>query len=76
MTQEERWQKRYEEVFDFIEANKRNPSKYVAKERLMVHFLKLGRKMMNAGELQEPRLSRFKELLALCEQYKHVNQYR
>lgn len=30
MTQEERWQNRYEEVVDFIEANKRNPSKYVA----------------------------------------------
>jgi len=75
MTQEERWQKRYEEVVDFIEVNKRNPSKYVAEERLMVHFLKRGRKMLNAGELSEPRLSLFKDLLVLCEKYKHVNQY-
>ena len=29
MTQDERWQKRYEEVAGFIEANHRNPSKYV-----------------------------------------------
>lgn len=29
MTQDERWQKRYEEVVGFIEANHRNPSKYV-----------------------------------------------
>jgi len=28
ITQDERWQKRYEEVEDFIEENKRNPSKY------------------------------------------------
>lgn len=75
MTQEERWQKRYEEVVDFIEANKRNPSKYVAEERLMVHFLKRGRKMLNAGELAEPRFSQFLELLKLCEKYKRKNQY-
>ena len=75
MTQDERWQNRYEEVVGFIEANKRNPSKYVAEEKLMVHFLKRGRKMLNAGELAEPRFSQFLELLALCEKYKRVNQW-
>lgn len=76
MTQEERWKTRYEELKNFIETNKRNPSKYVAEERLMVHFLKRGRKMMNASELKEPRLGMFKELLLLCEKYKHLNQYK
>jgi hypothetical protein len=38
MTQDERWQKRYEEVAGFIEVNKRNPSKYVDGEKLLVHF--------------------------------------
>ena len=75
MTQDERWQKRYEEVVGFIEVNKRNPSKYVAEEKLMVHFLKRGRKLMNAGELKEPRLSQFLEMLELCEKYKRKNQY-
>lgn len=76
MTQEERWIIRYNEVVDFIEANHRNPSKYNPEEKLMVHFLKRGRKLLNAGELKEPRLTMFKELLALCEKYKHVNQYK
>lgn len=76
MTQDERWKKRYEEVAGFIEVNKRNPSKYVDGEKLLVHFLKRNRKVMNAGELKEPRLSMFKELLALSEQYKHKNQYQ
>ena len=76
MTQDERWIIRYEEVKDFIESNKRNPSKYAPEERLMVHFLKRGRKMLNAGELAEPRFSQFLELLALCEKYKRVNQYQ
>ena len=47
---------RYKEVVSFIEANHRNPSKYAPEEKLMIHFLKRGRKLLNAGELKEPRL--------------------
>lgn len=75
MTQDERWKARYEEVKSFIEENHRNPSKYMAEERLMVHFLKRGRKMLNAGELAEPRLSQFVELLELSNRYKRINQW-
>ena len=75
MTQEERWLVRYNEVKTFIETNHRNPSKYYPEEKLMVHFLKRNRKLMNAGELQEPRLGMFKDLLVLSEQYRHKNQY-
>ena len=75
MDQETRWLTRYNEVVAFIEREHRNPSKYRDEEKLMVHFLKRGRKLMNANELQEPRLSLFKELLELSEQNKHKNQY-
>ena len=75
MTQDERWMARYSELTAFIETNHRNPSKYNPEEMLMVHFMKRGRKLMNAGELAEPRLSMFKELLELSEQYKRKNQY-
>ena len=75
MTQDERWSMRYKEVVSFIETNHRNPSKYVPEEKLMVHFLKRGRKLMNASELKEPRLGMFKELLLLSEKCKRVNQY-
>lgn len=76
MTQDERWMARYNEVKSFIETNHRNPSKYYPEEKLMVHFLKRGRKLMNAGELAEPRLGMFKELLVLSEMYKRKNQYQ
>ena len=66
---------RYKEVVGFIETNHRNPSKYALEEKLLVHFLKRGRKLMNAGELKEQRLGMFKELLALSERYKRKNQY-
>lgn len=75
MSQDERWNIRYNEVKTFIETNKRNPSKYYPEEKLMVHFLKRGRKLMNAGEMPEERIEKFKELMGLCEQYKHKNQY-
>ena len=36
----------------------------------MIHFLKRNRKLINAGELHEPRLGTFKVLLELSEQDK------
>ena len=74
MTQEERWMQRYNEALKFIEVNKRNPSKYAPEEKLLVHFMKRGRKLMNAGELKEPRLGMFKQLLELAEKYKRIGE--
>ena len=76
MDQETKWLTRYNEVKSFIEEHHRNPSKYAPEEKLMVHFLKRGRKLMNAGEMKEPRLRLFKELLEIAGKYKHVNQYK
>ena len=75
MTQEERWLMRYNEVMMFINKNHRNPSKYVPEEKLMVHFLKRGRKLLNKNELKEPRLAMFKVLLDKVEEYRRINQY-
>ncbi len=75
MTQEERWVARYNEVKSFIEENHRNPSKYNPKERLMIHFLKRNRKLLNADALSEDRREKFFALLELCEKYKRKNQY-
>lgn len=76
MTHEERWLTRYKEVVSFIETNHRNPSKYVGAERELLNWTKQQRKLMNAGELKEPRLGMFKELMELSEQYKRINQYQ
>lgn len=75
MTQDERWIARYNEVESFIVSNHRNPSKHRIEEHDMLNWLKANRKRMNAGEMKEPRLSRFKELLVLIEQYKRKNQH-
>ena len=76
MTQDERWMERYNEVKSFIEANHRNPSKYVSDERgQFVNWIKHNRKLYAAGVMKEERITRFKELLELAEQYKRKNQY-
>ena len=75
MTQEERWQKRYDEVVDFIEANKRNPSKHRIEEHDMLNWLKANRKALNAGKMKPERLEMFRRLLSLMEEYKRKNQY-
>lgn len=76
MTLEERWQKRYDEVKDFIEVNKRNPSKHRIEEHDMLNWIKHQRKLLNAGQLKSERVEVFERLLALVEQYRRVNQYQ
>lgn len=75
MDQETRWLTRYNEVKEFIEQNHRNPSRHRIEEHDMLNWLKATRKRMNAGDLKPERVEKFKELLALCEQYKRKNQY-
>ena len=75
MTQDERWAAKYNEVKGFIECEHQNPSKYRLEEHDMLNWLKANRKKMNAGELKEERLAKFKELLTLVEENKRKNQY-
>ena len=75
MTQNERWNVRYQEVVDFIEANKRNPSRHRIEEHDMLNWVKQQRKMKNKGELKAERAEMLERLLSLCEEYKRVNQY-
>ncbi len=75
MTQEERWNIRYKEVVDFIEANHRNPSKHRIEEHDHLNWLKANRKALNAGKMKPERVEKFKKLLELTEQYRRKNQY-
>ena len=65
----------YQEVKDFIETNKRNPSKHRIEEHDMLNWVKANRKVLNAGKMKAERVEKFKELLAMMEQYRRKNQY-
>ena len=75
MTQDERWQARYNEVMVFIETNKRNPSRHRIEEHDMLNWCKANRKVLNAGKMKAERVEKFKKLLEMTELYKRKNQY-
>lgn len=76
MTQGERWLAKYNEVKTFIETNKRNPSKFIPEERGLRNWVRHQQKLVNKDELKPERVEKYKELLALMEEYKRVNQYQ
>ena len=76
MDQDELWLTKWQEAMDFLRTNMRRPSKYVPEERNMLNWWKHNKKLLNSGDLKPERLELFKQLLALGEQYTHVNQYQ
>ena len=75
MTQDERWLARYNEVMDFMERERRNPSKHRLEEHDMLNWLKANRKKINAGELKKERVEMYKVLLEAGEKVRRVNQW-
>ena len=75
MDQETRWLTRYNEVKDFIEREHRNPSKFIPEERGLRNWVRHQQKLVNKGELKEERVEMFEKVLALCEEYRRVNQF-
>ena len=76
MSQDEKWFTKYNEVKNFIETNKRNPSKHRIEEHLMLNWIKHNRKQLNANKLKPERVEAFNKLLALIEDNKRLNQYK
>ncbi len=56
MTQDERWLVKYNAVMEFMERERRNPSKHRIVEHDMVNWMKANRKLVNAGKMKEARL--------------------
>ena len=75
MTQDERWNIRYEEVMAFIKGYHRNPSRHRIEEHDMLNWVKANRKVLNAGKLKADRVEAFKRLLEMMEEYRRKNQY-
>lgn len=76
MTQDERWLVKYNAVMEFMERERRNPSKHRLEEHDMLNWLKANRKKMNAGELKKERVEMFKVLLEAGEKVKRINQFK
>ncbi len=57
MTQDERWDEKWKVAVEFINAHKRNPSKYDGVEREIRNWIKHQRKLFNVGKLKEERIT-------------------
>lgn len=73
--QDERWYAQWKEIMDFMDANKRRPSKFVDEERGMRNWWKHQQKLLNAGELKPERVEMFRQLVEMGEKYRRVNQW-
>ena len=60
---------------EFMECEHHKPSKYYPEEKLMFHFIHHNKKQYNAGSMKPEREVMFEKQLALCDEYKRVNQY-
>lgn len=58
MTQDEKWQGKYNEVVEFINTNHRNPSKHRIEEHDYLNWLKANRKALNAEKMKEERVEK------------------
>lgn len=76
MTQDELWLAKYQEVMVFMETNHRNPSKHRIEEHHLLNWLKLNRKLKNAGKMKESRVELFERLLEMGERCRRVNQWQ
>lgn len=69
MTQDERWLVKCQEAIDFLETNRRKPSKFISEERNLCSLWKHNKKLMNAGDLKPERVEMFKQLMKLIDGY-------
>ena len=66
---------KYNEVKNFIQNNKRNPSRHRIEEHDMLNWVKVNRKRMNEGELKDERTDAFKKRFGQTDKYKRKNKY-
>lgn len=75
MTQNEVWDKHYQEIMEFVTTNKRRPSKYRKEELRMVYWIKYCKKLINQNRMNEARKEKFLRLMAYVNKFQRKNQY-
>lgn len=76
MTQEEKWDRQYRQMMEFMETNHRRPSKHRSEEHSMLNWFKATKKLVNKGKLSEERQKQFAVLLEVAGKYRRLNQYQ
>ena len=75
MTQDERWQRQYDQMMEFMETNHRRPSKHRLEEHDMLNWFKATKKQIAKGGYSEDRIKKFNKLFEVADKYRRKNQY-
>ena len=59
MTQEETWNIKLAEIWEFVKEHHRFPSRHHLEERIRLNWLKYNRKLINQNKLDESRVAKF-----------------
>lgn len=71
-----RWNENYEKVWEFVNKNRRFPSRHHIEEHAMLNWMKYNHKMFAKDKMTPERAERFKKLRDFVHQFHTVNQYR
>lgn len=75
MTQDERWERQYELMMAFMNANHRRPSKHRLEEHDMLNWFKSNKKQISKGNYSQARIEKFAVLMEVANKYRRKNQY-
>lgn len=70
------WNRKYQEYADFIEKNRRRPSKHYAEDSVLFNWFKYNRRLFNRGLLSKDQREKFKLLIAEARHYQRINRYQ
>ncbi|MBR0046374.1 MAG: helicase associated domain-containing protein [Bacteroidaceae bacterium] len=75
MTQDELWEKNYRLILDFMNEQKKRPSKHHLEERQMLNWLKYQKKRLAQGKLKPDRIDKLQYLFKIANIVLRKNQY-
>ncbi|MDE7456230.1 MAG: hypothetical protein K2M96_05915 [Prevotella sp.] len=70
-----KWLQNYNAIMQYMEANRRRPSKHRIEDHRMLNWLKYNKKLIAAGKMSDERLRLFHQLMDIANGYRKLNQY-
>ena len=76
MKRDESWNKKYNELWQFVADHRRGPTRHHLEEKRMLNWLKYNRKLLNKDELSPEKKLLIERLKTLISSFNRVNQYQ
>lgn len=75
MTQDEKWQRQYEQMMAFMNTHHRRPSKHRLEEHDMLNWFKSTKKKISKEGYSKERIEKFAVLMEVANKYRRKNQF-